>query len=294
MSHLQLYRDDLLNRFANHDFNETAINSMINVDFENQDVIDSVSDSSGTARFNYASGPTLAVNDLVRVYGFSTNTDYNQTGIVTATDGTTYFEISGVSFGTDETGNLGQIVFSAKKLDATDAYKNIHYNMVGTFAEALPRLTTTQRDTLVNIDDALQFFDITAGEVQVHYEGNFEIVGGGEWKTRSAQTIQTTDTTVTVIDSLTLDEDETYLVQVAIVGVKSDGTDHAGCIKACVVHNDSGVATIVGFVDIQLESKDDVLWNMDLDVSGVTVRAIVKGKAATTVDWKCTMQFIKQ
>jgi len=63
--------------------------------------ITSVTDSSGTARFNFT-GPTLYNFQKVTIISFVTNTAYNVTGIITDTDGTTYFEISSVLFGTDE------------------------------------------------------------------------------------------------------------------------------------------------------------------------------------------------
>lgn len=63
--------------------------------------ITSVTDSSGVARFNFT-GPTVYAFQKVTISGFITNTAYNVTGIITATDGTTFFEISSIAFGTDE------------------------------------------------------------------------------------------------------------------------------------------------------------------------------------------------
>ena len=54
--------------------------------------ITSVTDNSGVARFNFTGG-TVYVNQEVVISGFVTNTTYNTTGIITATDGTSYFEI---------------------------------------------------------------------------------------------------------------------------------------------------------------------------------------------------------
>lgn len=69
-----------------------------------QIAITGVTDSSGTASFTHA-GTTPAVGNTVTISGFITNTAYNVTGIVTASSATT-FEISGVAFGTDETGQF--------------------------------------------------------------------------------------------------------------------------------------------------------------------------------------------
>lgn len=66
-------------------------------------VIDSVTDSGGIARFNFSVGVTPLVGTGVRIAGFTTNTAYNTTGdLITATDGSTFFEISSIAFGSDE------------------------------------------------------------------------------------------------------------------------------------------------------------------------------------------------
>lgn len=66
--------------------------------------ITSVTDSSGTARFNYT-GSSVYVNQEVVISGFTTNTDYNGTYLVTTT-GSIYFEIEGISFGSNEIGSF--------------------------------------------------------------------------------------------------------------------------------------------------------------------------------------------
>lgn len=63
--------------------------------------INSVTDSSGTARFNFTVGPTMFVEQQVIIVGFVTNTDYNGTFIIT-TVGVGFFEVDVIDFGTDE------------------------------------------------------------------------------------------------------------------------------------------------------------------------------------------------
>ena len=127
-------RDDLLNRYADHSFTEITVDDQTRVDFEHDDTIDSVGDSPtlpGTARFAFASGPTLVVGQRVINSGFTTNTDYNGTHIVSATDGTTYFEVTGISFGTTEAGNLAALVGSAQDKVVDVAYQRIRQELVG-------------------------------------------------------------------------------------------------------------------------------------------------------------------
>ena len=63
--------------------------------------IDSVTDSSGVARFNFTVGPTMHINQEVVISGFVTNTSYNGTFLITAT-GAGFFEVVTVAFGSDE------------------------------------------------------------------------------------------------------------------------------------------------------------------------------------------------
>lgn len=67
--------------------------------------VTSVSDSSGTARFNFSVGPTLFVNQEIVISSFVTNTEYNGTSVISAT-GAGFFEILSIDFGTDETGSF--------------------------------------------------------------------------------------------------------------------------------------------------------------------------------------------
>jgi len=63
--------------------------------------INSVTDSGGVARFNFTVGPTLFVNQEVDIVNFVTQTNYNQTGIITAT-GAGFFEIASIPFTADD------------------------------------------------------------------------------------------------------------------------------------------------------------------------------------------------
>lgn len=66
--------------------------------------ISSVTDNAGVARFNFTPGPTLVGEQIVVISGFTPNTDYNGTFIVTLV-GTGIFE-TGVAFGTNDTGSF--------------------------------------------------------------------------------------------------------------------------------------------------------------------------------------------
>lgn len=167
------YRDDLLNRFASHTFTETAVSSMTLVEFNHDDTIDSVSDSGGTARFNFASGPTLVVGSQVTNSSFTTNTDYNGSHVVAATDGTTYYEVTGISFGTSETGDMAALIGSSQTLDKLDAYREIREDLVALRSEVMITVTEAQRDAwtgtpydgeglIFNSDGSAELYDGTS------------------------------------------------------------------------------------------------------------------------------------
>ncbi len=73
--------------------------------------ISGVTNSGGVASFTHA-GTTPAIGNTVTIKGFVTNTAYNVTGEVTASTATT-FEISSISFGTDEATGSFTLVLSA-------------------------------------------------------------------------------------------------------------------------------------------------------------------------------------
>lgn len=225
MSLKELYRDDLLNRFASHTFTETTVGSMTLVEFE---------------------------------------------------DGSSV------------------IVGASQNLVVDDAYKTIREDLVGTTGDIMFSLTTTQKNALTSPAAPTQIFDETVGDVQCYNGTEWEVVGATAWQLRSAATVQTTDATATVIDSFTLDDEETYMVQINIVGTKSDGSDRCGVIKSACIYRDGGSATIQGSVPGMLESFSNGAWSVDITVSGNDVRAVVTGVAATTINWKCSMQFIEQ
>ena len=76
--------------------------------------INNVTNPTSVARFNFtaAQNITLAVGQEVTIEGYLTQTTYNATGVITATDTTTYFEISSIAFVADEP-NVGRFTSAA-------------------------------------------------------------------------------------------------------------------------------------------------------------------------------------
>lgn len=226
MSLKELYRDDLLNRFASHTFTETTVGGMTLVEFKNGSSV---------------------------------------------------------------------VVGSVQTLIVDDAYKAIREDLVGTVADTMLSLTSTQRDALTSTKRATLIFQETNGQVECYNGTIWEIIGGSEWVVRTAQTVTTTDATETIIDSFTLEDEKTYLVQVSIVSTESGGGNRGGTIKSAIVYRTGGGnATMQGAVETIFARGSNVSWVLDIAVSGNDVRANFTGIAATTITSKVSMQYIEQ
>jgi hypothetical protein len=102
-------------------------------------------------------------------------------------------------------------------------------------------------------------------------------------------TVQTTDATVTTVDSVTLAEGKAYLVEVSVAAKEGD-TNRAGYVRrACVYRPAAGSATLQGSVQDALTVESEAAWDCTIDVSGNDARVRVTGEAATTINWACKM-----
>ncbi len=108
------------------------------------------------------------------------------------------------------------------------------------------------------------------------------------------KTVTTTDATQTVIDSFTLDDDTCCLVRVTVVATESGGGNRGATEQIALVYRDGGGATLEGGAVIVFEEYSNGSWAVDITVSSNDVRVSVTGVAATTIAWKCAMQFIDQ
>lgn len=128
--------------------------------------INSVTDSSGVARFNFTVGPTLFVNQKIVNAGFITNTAYNGTFLITAT-GAGFFEVARIAFGTDEASGS----FTSDSVTLTDT---------GT--------TLSDGDTLVIDTDGSSDYDggnIVYNQLTNSFQINklFTVTATGSWDT---------------------------------------------------------------------------------------------------------------
>lgn len=225
MSLLELYRDDLLNKYASHTFTETAVDDHWQITFKDASLV---------------------------------------------------------------------VVEEVTKQGKEDAYRLIRENLEGTFAEKKPEITSTQRDALTSPAEGTPILQITDNQVEEYINGEWRVIGAGSWVVRTAKSVTTTDATETVIDSFTLGEGETYLVQANIVAQAASENGRGGAQKMAVVYRKtSGSAIMQGAVETVIARGSNGAWVLDIQVSGNDVQAIVQGVAATTITWKVSMQYIQ-
>jgi len=113
------------------------------------------------------------------------------------------------------------------------------------------------------------------------------------WKTRDGVEVQTTDATQTTTDSITLEDENTYMISAYVVGVKSDGSQRASYHIECTAYRTGGgSATLQGAVTSVHAQESDAAWNATFTVSSRDVRVSVTGVAATTIEWMCSLRYV--
>lgn len=210
---------------------------------------------------------------------------------------------SGYSFVETAVGSLTQVEFqdggSATVAEATtlvlvDAYKNIREQMLEGANVQCFISTTAERDALTGVDNGTIILNDDSYAMQCFDEDIWYPAAGTQtWTVRPSQSLQTNNATPTEIDEFDLDDEETYMIQISVVGTKDDGSDRCGVIKSAVCYRDGGGATIQGNVAATLEEYSDSNWDVDITVNSNAVRATVTGVAATDINWFCSMQFIE-
>ncbi len=110
---------------------------------------------------------------------------------------------------------------------------------------------------------------------------------------RDAAEVQTIDATVTVLDTVTLLDENTYHIEALIVAVQSDGTDRASYhIAATVYRTAAGGATLQGTVTSVSTQESNAALAATFTVSGNDVRVSITGIVAETWEWGTTVQYI--
>jgi hypothetical protein len=108
----------------------------------------------------------------------------------------------------------------------------------------------------------------------------------------STATVNTTDATLTTLQTIATSTDTSMLVQAKIVARRTGGTsgaadDSAAYILTALVKNVAGTVT-VNVLQTDYAAEDQVAWDATMNVSGTNVLIQVTGAANNSVTWKTT------
>lgn len=99
--------------------------------------------------------------------------------------------------------------------------------------------------------------------------------------------VQTTNATVTTLDSFTIATNTTLIISAVITAVKSDNSQGASYIRTAAFRNNAGTVAQISTTQDGGTFEDDATWDATIDNLTTTIRIRVTGKAATTIRWTC-------
>lgn len=145
-------------------------------------------------------------------------------------------------------------------------------------ASGFGRLYAKTDGKIYFLNDAATEFDLTLG-------GSGTSIWDIEDKTAE---VQTTDATVTTLDTITIPDNSAGILTVQLTGKKSDHSAAITGEKKVRWRKASGTITLGTIIDSMADELDSLTWTWTLDTSSGNIRIRVTGVAATTVDWNAT------
>lgn len=97
--------------------------------------------------------------------------------------------------------------------------------------------------------------------------------------------VETTNATVTTLDSFTLASGAAVAATWLVTAVKSDLSQAAAYSCSALFVNSAGSVSQVGTTTTTAIGESDSVWDATIDNSSTTIRLRVTGKAATTIRW---------
>jgi hypothetical protein len=97
--------------------------------------------------------------------------------------------------------------------------------------------------------------------------------------------VQTTDATVTTLDSFTLASGTTVACSWLVSCIQSTSATAGAWSVTAVFRNNAGTVSQVGSTSVSVLGTDDAAYTCTIDNSTTTIRLRVTGKAATTLQW---------
>lgn len=148
----------------------------------------------------------------------------------------------------------------------------------------------------INQKLALMGIDSLAGIIDVNSYTYFGVNNfSGLIFNQYAQTVKTTDATVTTVNTFFIPDNSITLIESYIVGQRTGGSggtagDGAGYIRRGLYKRTGGGSpTLIGSVQDGFTAESQAGWDCTLDVSGNNVRVRVTGAANNNVTWHSTL-----
>ncbi len=285
-----------------YDSNDLASESLDEVDFATHakwDTVGDFDDTGGNAAYTHSGGT-----------GTLTQTSGN---MVISGVGNRWYKFTYTVSAVTETGTLAATITTAFAASAvtltvdTNATDTVYFQSTASPGNFIISATSDTGGDTFTIDD-VTLKEITGGDaivnglvtgggtkgIRVLANGDV-IIGAGTnhdgYVLRPGAEVQTTDATVTTVDSFTLADNNTYLVKASVAGFE-DGASYAGYEIIATVRRDGGGATILGGVTSVHTTETVGAWDATFTVNSNDVRVSVTGEAATVIEWSCTMQFM--
>ena len=119
------------------------------------------------------------------------------------------------------------------------------------------------------------------------------ITGGRETERLQSGTVNTTDATVTTLDThSTASDTVTHVTAVVVAKQTTDFSEMASYRITGTFKNDGGVLTQVGTTTVEHSAESDAAWDCVFDTSGTDIRVRVTGVVATNISWHASLNSV--
>ncbi len=174
------------------------------------------------------------------------------------------------------------------KLNLATSILNADINASAGIVYSKLSLTGSILNADINASAAIDYSKLGTGTQSIGAQ-QFNSTVDTKGTTRDVQpkNVQTTDATVTTLDSFTIASNTTLVVSAAITAVKSDNSQGASYFRSAAFRNNAGSVSQISATQDGGTFEDDVVWDATIDNSTTTIRIRVTGKAATTIRWTC-------
>lgn len=201
---------------------------------------------------------------------------------------------------------------SLTSIDGTETDRIVSYNLLDTDGTSGEGIVVRRDKNFSGID--LVGNRVTRGSIGIRFESGSGVLSNvrvldndlqatttplsgtlpADIQIRHMWKFQTTAAGPTTAITLTLPDESAFMAELRAVGMKTDGADRAMYHREALFYRDGGGgATLQGTVqDLGTPQESNAAWDATMDASGNTVRVRLTGAAATTINWKLSLNII--